>query len=231
MAVKRNLLIVEDDENIRSMLRMYFEPEGYNVFEAETGTDAIRLFSQEQIDLVFLDIMLPEMDGLQVCEKLREHSDVAVIMITAKSQEEDKLRGFSYGADEYITKPFSLKVLAARAENLMRRIDGRMAANTREVYGRISFDPAQQKVSVDGTPILLTKKEYDVFALLVRNRGIILSKQQLLDRVWGVEYDGDPRTLDTCVSRLRKKLGTQSSSIQTLPGRGYCFQPNEDSAL
>ena len=100
MAVKRNLLIVEDDEDIRSMLRMYFEPEGYNIFEAETGRDAIVLFSQEKIDLVFLDIMLPEMDGLQVCEKLREHSDVAVIMITAKSQEEDKLRGFSYGADE-----------------------------------------------------------------------------------------------------------------------------------
>ncbi len=229
--MKRNLLIVEDDENIRSMLRMYFEPDGYNVFEAETGTDAIRLFSQEQIDLVFLDIMLPEMDGLQVCEKLREHSDVAVIMITAKSQEEDKLRGFSYGADEYITKPFSLKVLAARAENLMRRIDGRMAANTKEVYGRISFDPDQRKVSVDDTPVLLTKKEYDVFALLVRNRGIILSKQQLLDRVWGVEYDGDPRTLDTCVSRLRKKLGTQSNCIQTLPGRGYCFQPSEGSAI
>lgn len=222
--MKKNLLIVEDDEHIRDMLRLYFSAD-YNVVEAEDGEEALQLFRLEKIDLVFLDIMLPGMDGLRCCERLREHSDVAVIIITAKSQEEDKLRGFTYGADEYVTKPFSLKVLAARAENLLKRVDGDVSKSSGLLrFGELTIDRNNGAVLVHGEPVVLSKKEYDLLWLLVKNRDIVMSKDVLLDRVWGFDYEGDPRTLDTCVSRLRKKLSDQKTLIQTVPGRGYCFQ-------
>lgn len=223
VSLKKNLLIVEDDEEIRTMMRLYFAPE-YNILEAENGDEALHIFALEKIDLVFLDIMLPGLDGLHVCEKLREHSDVGVIMITAKSQEEDKLRGFSYGADEYVTKPFSLKVLAARADSLIKRMEGSVSKSSDTLtFGGLSVDRKNGTVKADGATVALTKKEYDLLLLLILNQNIILSKDFLLDRVWGFDYDGDPRTVDTCISRLRKKLADQKHLIQTVPGRGYCF--------
>lgn len=221
----KNLLIVEDDPRIRKMISVYFKGAGFNILEAETGKDAINIFNNEKIDIVFLDIMLPEIDGLRVCEALREKSDVPVIMLTAKSQEEDKLRGFEYGADEYVTKPFSLKVLAARACALMKRIDGAVSKN-RSIFKAdgLTVDLASAEVKVNGIPVALTRKEIDLLMLLIQNKGIILSKEQILDKVWGFNYDGDPRTVDTHIKRLREKLHDEKRLIKTMRGRGYSFK-------
>ena len=222
--MKKNLLIVEDDAKIRKMLTIYFSDEGFNILEAETGQDAIVIFKNEKVDLVFLDIMLPEVDGLRVCEVLRENSDVPVIMLTAKSQEEDKLRGCEYGADEYVTKPFSLKVLAARANALMKRVDGMVSKSTNIVeYAGLKVNLSSGEVFINNTPIALTRKENDLLFLLIQNKGIILSKEQILDKVWGFEYDGDPRTVDTHIKRLREKLLDQKDLIQNVRSHGYCF--------
>jgi DNA-binding response OmpR family regulator len=222
--MNKNLLIVEDDPKIRKLLFIYFRDEGFNILEAETGEDAIRIFTNEQIDLVILDIMLPEVDGLRVCEVIREHSDVPVIMLTAKSQEEDKLRGFEYGADEYVTKPFSPKVLVARSHAMLKRVDGKVSKSGNVFKtGNFTVNLINESVAVNGNPVVLTRKEIDLLILLVRNRGVIISKEQILDRVWGFDYDGDPRTVDTHIKRLREKLGDQNIFIKTIRGRGYCF--------
>lgn len=226
--MKRNLLIVEDDPKIRKMMALYFQ-EKFNVLEAESGTDAITIFRAEQIDIVFLDLMLPEVDGLRVCEVLRERSDVPIIMLTAKSQEEDKLRGYACGADEYVTKPFSLKVLEARAEALLRRKDGVVSRQSRiDEFSGFRIDLETGELTLDGAAISLTRKENDLLLLLVRNRGQILSKERILDSVWGFDYDGDPRTVDTTVKRVREKLGKRKELIQTVRGRGYRFLPPEE---
>lgn len=223
--MKRNLLIVEDDPDIRRLLIIYFRDEDFNILEAETGEDAIRIFKKEKIDIVILDIMLPELDGLRVCEVFRETSDVPVIMLTAKSQEEDKLRGFEYGADEYVTKPFSPKVLVARVHAMMNRTEGRVskAGNVIEKDG-LSLDFSSGKVAVNGRMVDLTRKEHDLFELLVQNKGMIVSKEIMLDKIWGFDYDGDPRVVDTLVKRLREKLDDKSTCIRTARGRGYIFE-------
>ena len=226
--MKRNLLIVEDDPKIRRMLVMYFQKK-YNILEAENGTEAIAIFRMEQIDMVFLDVMLPELDGLHVCEVFRERSDVPVIMLTAKSQEDDKLRGYASGVDEYVTKPFSLKVLDARAEALLRRKEGLVSRNSRtEEFSGFQIDMDSGKMTLDGILVDFTPKENDLMMLLVRNQGQILSKEQILDRVWGFDYEGDPRTVDTTIKRIRKKLGSRKELIQTIRGRGYRFQKAEE---
>lgn len=209
-------------------MALYFQ-EKFNVLEAESGTDAITIFQAEQIDIVFLDLMLPEVDGLRVCEVLRERSDVPIIMLTAKSQEEDKLRGYACGADEYVTKPFSLKVLEARAEALLRRKDGVVSRQSRiDEFSGFRIDLETGELTLDGAAISLTRKENDLLLLLVRNRGQILSKERILDSVWGFDYDGDPRTVDTTVKRVREKLGKRKELIQTVRGRGYRFLPPEE---
>lgn len=226
--MKRNLLIVEDDPKIRRMLVMYFENK-HNILEAENGTEAISIFRMEQIDMVFLDVMLPELDGLHVCEVFRERSDVPVIMLTAKSQEDDKLRGYASGVDEYVTKPFSLKVLDARAEALLRRKEGLVSRSSRtEEFSGFQVDMDSGKMTLDGILVDFTPKENDLIMLLVRNQGQILSKEQILDRVWGFEYEGDPRTVDTTIKRIRKKLGSRKELVQTIRGRGYRFQKAEE---
>ncbi|KEI91369.1 response regulator transcription factor [Clostridium botulinum] len=222
--MKRNLLVVEDDPKIRRLLIVYFRDGGFNILEAETGEDAIRIFKNEKIDLVFLDIMLPEADGLRVCEVIRETSDVPIIMLTAKSQEEDKLRGFEYGADEYVTKPFSLKVLAARAHAMMKRVDGKVSKKGCVFKSNgLTVDLASGEVKINEVPVILTQKEIDLLILLIHNKGIVLSKEQILDKVWGFDYDGDPRTVDTHIKRLRHKLKDKNTLIKTVRGRGYCF--------
>jgi DNA-binding response OmpR family regulator len=223
--MKKNLLVVEDNPQIRKLITIYFLDEGFNILEAETGEEAISIFKNENIDLVFLDIMLPEVDGLRVCEVIRNASDVPVIMLTAKSQEEDKLRGFEYGADEYVTKPFSLKVLAARANAIINRIDGKVSKNSSVFESNgLTVDLKNGVVNINGIPLDLTRKEVGLLIYLIQNRGIILSKDQLLDKVWGFDYDGDPRTVDTHIKRLREKLQDKKDFIKTFRGRGYSFK-------
>lgn len=223
--MKRNLLVIEDDKQIRRMIKIYFEDKNYNCLEAEDGRAGIMMFQSENIDLVFLDIMMPELDGLQVCKFIRETSDVPIFIITAKSQEEDKLRGFEYGADEYVTKPFSLKILAARVEAMMKRINGNVSkCSSFFEIGGLRVNKVTNQVTIDGEFIELTKKEYDLLNLLIQNKGIILSKQQILDKVWGYEYEGDPRTVDTHMRRLREKLKEYKILIKTSRGRGYSLE-------
>lgn len=230
--MNRNLLIVEDDEGIRNLVVLYFQNEGFNIYEAENGKDAILLFQSYRMDLVILDIMLPEIDGLKVCEFIRKKSDVPVIMLTAKSQEEDKLRGFEYGTDEYVTKPFSLKVLVARANALLKRSEGKIS-NGESVFhtGNLVVNYHSGKVTVEMREISLTRKEFDLLDLLIQNRGLIVPKSTILDKVWGYDYEGDPRTLDTHIRRLREKLGNESDRIKTIKGRGYCFDYVENGSF
>lgn len=227
--MKKNLLIIEDDEKIRTMLGLYFQ-DTYNIFEAEDGETGFALLRTETIHLIFLDIMLPGMDGFTVCRRLRENWDIPVVMLTARSQEEDKLLGYSYGADEYVTKPFNLKLLEARAAALLRRASGQVSrASRKRIFGAFQFDLERGEASLEGRPVALTRKEENLLAYLVENQGITLTKQQILDAVWGMDYEGDPRTVDTTIRRLREKMGPAGSLILTRRGKGYGFQAQEEA--
>lgn len=221
--MSKNLLIVEDEKDIRKLITMYFRNEPFNIFEAEDGLQAIKIFDSYKIDIIILDIMIPEIDGLNVLKHIRSISYVPIIMLTAKTQEEDKLRGFEYGADEYVTKPFSPKVLVARVNSLVTRVYGKDKSS---IYSKndltVDFDTG--KVVVDNEEILLTRKEFDLLCYLIKNEGIILSKDSILNSVWGYDYYGDPRTVDTHIKRLRKKLLSKSTVIKTIRGRGYIFE-------
>lgn len=221
--MSKNLLIVEDEKDIRKLITMYFRNEPFNIFEAEDGLQAIKIFDSNKIDIIILDIMIPEIDGLNVLKHIRSVSYVPIIMLTAKTQEEDKLRGFEYGADEYVTKPFSPKVLVARVNSLVTRVYGKDKSS---IYSKndlvVDFDTG--KVTADNEEILLTRKEFDLLCYLIKNKGIILSKNSILNNVWGYDYYGDPRTVDTHIKRLRKKLLSKSTIIKTIRGRGYIFE-------
>lgn len=229
--VNKNLLLVEDEPGIRKLILMYLRNEKFNVLEAEDGEEALRLFKAYKIDFVILDIMLPRLDGLKVCEYIRNTSDVPIIMLTAKTQEEDKLRGFEYGTDEYVTKPFSPKVLVARIKSLLNRVEGKVSkGNSTFLVHGLSVNYITGKVAVDNVDVVLTHKEFDLLVYLIQNRGIILSKDSILNSVWGYDYYGDPRTVDTHIKRLREKLGARSTYIVTARGRGYSFEvQNENS--
>lgn len=229
--VRKNLLLVEDEPGIRKLIQMYLRDENFNVLEAGDGEEALRLFNAYPIDFVILDIMLPELDGLRVCEYIRNSSDVPIIMLTAKSQEEDKLRGFEYGTDEYVTKPFSPKVLVARIKALLNRVEGKVSkGNSIFAVEGLALDYITGKLTVDDREVALTHKEFDLLVYLVQNRGIILSKDSILNGVWGYDYYGDPRTVDTHIKRLREKLGKRSAYIVTARGRGYSFEVRHENS-
>ncbi len=223
------LLVIEDDEEIRTMVVSYFCGRGYNVLEAEDGKSGLAILKSESVDIVFLDIMLPDMDGFSVCRNIRMTSDVPIIMLTARAQDEDKVQGFEQGADEYVTKPFSLKVLAARAQGLLKRVNNRISDSSYiHSFDGLVVNEKTGEVAVDGRNILLTQKEWELFEYLLLNENIIMGKQQILDKVWGYGYDGDPRTVDTHIRRLRDKLGAGERYIRTYRGRGYCFCTKTD---
>lgn len=223
--MNKNLLIVEDEENIRKLISMYFRKENFDIFEASDGEEALDLFKIYKFDLIILDIMLPCINGFKVCEYIRQNSDVPIIMLTARTQEEDKLQGFEYGTDEYVTKPFSPKVLVARAKSLLKRVDGTMSkSNSILSAGGICIDLNSGKVTCDDSEIMLTHKEYDLLIYFIQNRDIVLSKDSLLNKIWGYDYYGDPRTVDTHIKRLREKLKDKSKHITTIRGRGYKFE-------
>ncbi len=229
--MNKNILLVEDEPGIRKLILMYLRNENFNVLEAEDGEEALKLFRAYKIDCVILDIMLPLLDGLQVCEYIRNSSDVPVIMLTAKTQEEDKLRGFEYGTDEYVTKPFSPKVLVARIKALLNRVEGKVSkGNSIFSAEGLTVNYITGKITVDNIDVALTHKEFDLLVFLIQNKGIILSKDSILNGVWGYDYYGDPRTVDTHIKRLREKLKARSTYIVTARGRGYSFEaPNENS--
>ncbi|CAH2466691.1 DNA-binding response regulator [Bacillus mycoides] len=224
--MNKTVLLVEDERRLREIVSDYFRNEGFEVIEAEDGKKALELFAEHTIDLIMLDIMLPEIDGWSVCRRIRKESAVPIIMLTARSDEDDTLLGFELGADEYVTKPFSPKVLVARAKTLLKRADGAIGVseeNTMSLAG-IEVNRLSRTVLVDGEEIILTHKEFELLVYLMENKGIVLSRQHLLDQLWGYDYYGDDRTVDTHIKKLRNKLGDKAKHIGTVIRVGYKFE-------
>ena len=217
------ILVVDDEERLRKLVRDFFSIKGYTVLEAANGQEAVELFLEDKnIDLIILDVMMPVMDGYETLKTIRRYSKVPVIMLTARTDEEDELRGFGLEADEYIGKPFSPKILVARVEAILRRYND-AAGETLEAGG-ILMDKSAHAVTVDGKPIELSVKEYDLLQYFLENQGKALSRESILTSVWNYDYFGDARTIDTHVKKLRAKLGDKGDYIKTIWGMGYKFE-------
>lgn len=215
-----NLLIIEDEPQIREIIRTYAEKEGYTVFEAGNGEEAFDAFDERDYQIVLLDVMLPDTDGWTILRKYRDKTNTPVIMLTARSEEDDKLFGFDLGADDYVTKPFSAKELMARIKTVLKR-NQVVTAGEIITINKIEMNTSFHQVSIEGSPIELTPLEYSLLAFFVNNRNLAMSRTQILDGVWGYDYFGDERTVDTHVKRLRKKMGTEGECIRTIRGVGY----------
>ncbi|MCH5187596.1 MAG: response regulator transcription factor [Oscillospiraceae bacterium] len=219
------ILVADDEARMRRLVKDFLGAAGCDVIEAGDGEQAMELFiaEGESIDLVVLDVMMPKMNGWEVCRELRRVSKVPIIMLTALSQESDEITGFDMGADEYITKPFSPRVFVARAEALLRRSGSGGASHAIDAGG-IVIDTVAHTVRVDGEEVYLSLKEYDLLLYLVENRGQTLSREKILNSVWDYDYFGDARTIDTHITKLRKKLGPYGDKLQTVRGIGYKFE-------
>ncbi len=223
--MKRSVLIVEDEDLMREVLRDYFSDADYEVSEARDGIKAIEMAEEFEYDIILLDIMLPELDGFSVCRRIRKTKDTPIIIITARSDEDDKLIGYELGADDYITKPFSPKVLLAKANALIKRARGSVRGSDNEVSAAgIVINQDSHTVTIDNEYIELTPKEYELLTYLMINKGKVLSRDTLLSKVWGYDYFGDLRTVDTHIKKLRSKLGDKAVHIKTLIKAGYKFE-------
>lgn len=223
--MRRSVLLVEDEEPIRELVADYFVQASWEVMETGDGKEALELFETRAADLIILDIMIPRIDGWSICRRLRASSAVPIILLTAKSEEEDKLLGFELGADDYVTKPFSPKVLVARAETLMKRVE-QTVGKEGYIYefGSTVVDAKRHAVEVAGKAAGLSYKEYDLLLYLLRNKGLPISRENILNQVWGVDYLGDPRVVDTHIKNIRKKLGGDARCIRTVFRVGYKFE-------
>ncbi len=218
------ILVVDDESRMRKLVRDFLIKSNYEVIEAEDGAQAVDLFfEQKDIALVILDVMMPKMDGWQVCKEIRGYSKVPIIMLTAKSDERDELQGFELGVDEYISKPFSPKILVARVEAILRRTNQSSADEMMEAGG-IVINKAAHSVLVDGQPVDLSYKEFELLSYFMENKGIALSREKILNSVWNYDYFGDARTIDTHVKKLRNKMGAKGELIKTIWGMGYKFE-------
>lgn len=226
----RHILIVEDEKRLQDVIRIYLEREGYRVSQAYDGEEALRTLSREHVDLVLLDVMLPKMDGWEVCERVRVDSQVPIIMVTARTQEYDKIKGFDLGVDDYVSKPFSPRVLVKRVQAVLRRSLGPHAEESREdvlKIGSLMLNPVSRECLVGDAPVTLARKEFDLLLFIMRHPNQVFSREQLLDQVWGDLYVDD-RTVDTHVKQLREKIGACRGMIQTVWGVGYKFVPASD---
>lgn len=221
---KIKIMVVDDEARMRKLVKDFLVKNGYEVLEAGNGTDALKLFEQDkEIALIILDVMMPQPDGWQVCRTIRDTSSVPIIMLTARGEERDELLGFELGVDEYITKPFSPKILVARVEAILRRSVGEDKRERMEAGG-ISIDHTAHIVTVNGDPIELSYKEYELLTYFMENQGIALSREKILNHVWNYDYFGDARTIDTHVKKLRSKLKDKGELIHTIWGLGYKFE-------
>ncbi len=221
---KCKILVVDDESRMRKLVKDFLNMKGYEVYEAGDGSEALDVFFNHQdIALVILDVMMPKLDGWQVCKEIRSYSKVPIIMLTAKSDEKDELLGFQLGVDEYISKPFSPKVLVARVEAILRRTTKLNEEETLE-YGGIVLDKAAHVVKIDNHPIELSFKEFELLSYFMENKGIALSREKILNSVWNYDYFGDARTIDTHVKKLRSKMGDKGDMIKTVWGMGYKFE-------
>ncbi len=218
---KLKILAVDDESRMRKLVKDFLVKQNYEVLEAGDGSEALDIFFENQdIALIILDIMMPKMDGWQVCREIRNYSKVPIIMLTARTDERDELQGFQLGVDEYISKPFSPKILVARVEAILRRT-AQVSENTLLECGGISIDKAAHVVAIDGSPIELSFKEFELLTYFVENKGIALSREKILNSVWNYDYFGDARTIDTHVKKLRSKMGDKGDLIKTVWGMGY----------
>lgn len=219
------VLVVDDESRMRKLVKDFLVKKDFEVIEAEDGSQALDLFFEDKdISLIILDVMMPKMDGWQVCREIREYSKVPIIMLTAKGDERDELQGFELGVDEYISKPFSPKILVARVEALLRRskvygVDDRLES------GGIVVDKAAHLVMIDGKSVELSFKEFELLTYFLENQSIALSREKILNHVWNYDYFGDARTIDTHVKKLRSKMGKKGDFIKTIWGMGYKFEP------
>ena len=226
---KKRILVVDDEARMRKLVKDFLVKNNMDVVEAADGEEAITIFFQEKnFDLVILDVMMPKMDGWEVLKTIREYSQVPVIMLTVKGEEQDEMQGFAAGTDDYVTKPFSPKLLVARIEAILRR----NSSATSEVMhaGKIELDKSAHSVRVDGKEIDLSYKEFELLAYFIENQGIALSREKILNHVWNYDYFGDARTIDTHVKKLRSKLGDCQNYIHTIWGMGYKFEVEEQEA-
>lgn len=218
------ILVVDDELLIRKVIREYLESENYKVLEAENGLDALRVLSSNKVNLIILDIMMPKMDGFACLEEIRKTKDIPVIMLSAMKEETDKLNSFNLGVDDYVTKPFSPKELIARVKAHLKR-----TVNNEEVYTYkdLIVDYKGRKVTINGKSVSLTPKEYELLTYFIKNKGIALSREQLLNSVWDYDYYGDDRTVDTHIKMLRKNLGVYRDLIKTVREVGYKYETEE----
>ncbi|MDD6734071.1 MAG: response regulator transcription factor [Lachnospiraceae bacterium] len=218
------ILVVDDESRMRKLVGDFLNKAGYEVLEAENGETALDLFySNKEIALIILDVMMPVMDGWEVCREIRKESHIPIIMLTARSSEKDELLGFELGVDEYISKPFSPKILVARVDAVLRRSQNLNPGETIEAGG-IVMDKSAHVVTVDGNMIDLSYKEFELLEYFMQNKGIALSREKILNHVWNYDYFGDARTIDTHVKKLRSKLGEKGELIVTIWGMGYKFE-------
>jgi DNA-binding response OmpR family regulator len=217
------ILVVDDEARMRKLVKDFLSVKGFSVVEASNGEEAVDIFfEQKDIVLIILDVMMPKMDGWETCKTIRKYSQVPIIMLTARSEERDELQGFDLGVDEYISKPFSPKILVARVDAILRRSNA-VAADTVEIGG-ICIDKAAHQVTIDGKDIDLSYKEFELLAYFLENQGIALSREKILNNVWNYDYFGDARTIDTHVKKLRNKMGDKGDYIKTIWGMGYKFE-------
>ena len=221
------ILVVDDESRMRKLVRDFLVKKGYDVVEAGDGEEALdKFYADKEISLIILDVMMPKMNGFEVCREIREHSKVPIIMLTAKGGENDELNGFELGVDEYISKPFSPKILVARVEAILRRTNQTDEAQTLTA-GAITIDQSARIVTIDGKPVELSYKEFELLTYFIENAGIALSREKILNSVWNYDYFGDARTIDTHVKKLRSKMGSHGDYIKTIWGMGYKFEVNE----
>lgn len=227
---KLKILVVDDESRMRKLVRDFLVKQDFEVLEAGDGEAALDIFYQEKnIALIILDVMMPKMNGWEVCREIRENSKVPIIMLTAKGDESDELMGFELGVDEYISKPFSPKILVARVEAILRR-SNKLAEGQAVETGGIVIDKSAHLVTVDGQRIELSYKEFELLSYFVENQGIALSREKILNHVWNYDYFGDARTIDTHVKKLRSKMGSKGDYIRTIWGMGYKFEVDAGKA-
>ena len=221
---KIKILVADDESRMRKLVKDFLAREGYEVLEAADGSEALDIFYEDNnISLIILDVMMPNIDGLEVCREIRSQSKVPIIMLTAKSEERDELQGFDSGADEYISKPFSPKILVARVNALLRR-SNKLDVEEKLEIGGIVLDKTSHTVTIDGQNVELSFKEFELLAYFMENRGVALSREKILNNVWNYDYFGDARTIDTHVKKLRSKMGGCGDYIKTIWGMGYKFE-------
>ncbi len=222
----KRILVVDDEEKIRTIIRKYGEYEGYEITEAKDGAEAVRICETQDFDVVILDVMMPESDGFSTCREIKKGKDIPVIMLSARGEEYDRIHGFEVGVDDYVVKPFSPKELMMRVKVVISRNQGKEEKQERDVFVKegLEVDFTGRTVSIDGKRIDMSPREYDLLFYLVRNRNIALERGTLINAVWGYDYYGDERTLDTHVKLLRSSLGEYRKFLVTLRGVGYRFE-------